>query len=137
MHYEINISKPPGERIENLTWKDGSPVRDEEEFDFLMTSYRYGSACLNYGPVFSEEDGLPVLVDSDVKSDLGGVTNMVIDYISNREGGILPFENENNWRITGYAWEEALHEEVVRLVREGVLDMEGGSRSFRKEDLPE
>lgn len=38
--YHINISKPAGERIENLTWTDGTPVKDNDEFILALNNYR-------------------------------------------------------------------------------------------------
>ena len=38
--YHINISKPVGKRIENLTWPDGTPVKDNDEFILALNNYR-------------------------------------------------------------------------------------------------
>ena len=40
VNYHINISKPVGERIENLTWPDGTPVKDNDEFILALNNYR-------------------------------------------------------------------------------------------------
>ena len=42
--YEINISKEPGQRIENLKFeKDGKPVEDSDVIYLTVNDYRYNS----------------------------------------------------------------------------------------------
>lgn len=40
VNYHINISKPVGERIENLTMPDGTPIKDTDVFAFAVNNYR-------------------------------------------------------------------------------------------------
>ncbi|MCR5825790.1 MAG: 5'-nucleotidase C-terminal domain-containing protein, partial [Oscillospiraceae bacterium] len=40
VNYEIDISKPAGERIVNLTWPDGTPVKDDDSFVIAVNNYR-------------------------------------------------------------------------------------------------
>ena len=39
VRYEVNLSREPGERIEHLTWPDGTPVRDDDTFDIAVNNY--------------------------------------------------------------------------------------------------
>lgn len=41
VNYHINISKAPGERIENLTMPDGTPVTDDMKFVLAVNNYRW------------------------------------------------------------------------------------------------
>lgn len=41
VNYHINISKPVGSRIENLTLPDGTPVTDDMEFGLAINNYRW------------------------------------------------------------------------------------------------
>lgn len=41
VNYHINISKPVGERIENLTLPDGTPVTDDMQFALAVNNYRW------------------------------------------------------------------------------------------------
>ena len=135
VNYEIDISKEKGSRIVNLTWPDGTPVKDEDEFEAAMTSYRYGSTCDEFGPAFTEEEGLPELIDADVRSDLGGIRGMLADYVGNVLHGELNPETENNWRIVGYEWDEDLHARAVDLINRGKLNLENGTRSVTEADV--
>ena len=100
VNYEINISREPGSRIENLTWPDGTPIQENDEFDVAINNYNAVSEVLVPGVIF-EEDELPTLVDVDIRSDIGGIREMIIDYIVNVKGGTITPEVNDNWRITG------------------------------------
>ena len=121
VNYEINIAREPGERIENLTWPDGSPVKDEEEFEFAIPSFRYSTTLAEPGPVLSEEDGLPEMIEEMVRPDLGTYPMMILDYIEHVLNGIIVPENENNWKLTGYSWDEELHAKAIDYLARGLI----------------
>ncbi|MCR5733491.1 MAG: 5'-nucleotidase C-terminal domain-containing protein [Lachnospiraceae bacterium] len=99
VNYEIDISKEPGERIQNLTWPDGSEIKDDDEFDIAVSNYRATSQLLTPGVIFNEDE-LPVLIDMDVHGEIGGIREMIADYIVNVKGGTITPECNDNWRIT-------------------------------------
>lgn len=121
VNYEINVAKEPGGRIENLTKKDGTPVADDDVFIVAVNNYRAGTQLLNYGPVFAAGEDLPVLLEIDVKGNIGGVRELIGDYIANVKNGIITPECDNNWKIVGNDWAEEAHQNVVELVKEGKL----------------
>ena len=59
-----------------------------------------GSVLLNPGTVYEEND-LPVLVEQDVHGEIGGVRELLGDYIVNVNGGVIRPVANNNWKITG------------------------------------
>ena len=122
VNYEINIGREPGNRIENLTWPDGTPVKDDDEFTMALSDYR-ANACLLVPGMVYEEDNLPVLLDIDVRSDLGSIREMIVDYIRNVKDGIITPDCNHNWRLTGCEWDEDLHALAVRLLAEGKLSI--------------
>ena len=101
INYEINIANEPGSRIENLTWPDGAPVADDDEFDIAVNNYRATSQLLVPGVIYEEGD-LPALLEIDVRGDIGGVRELIRDYIVNVKGGKITPECDGNWHITGY-----------------------------------
>ena len=122
--YEINISKEPGQRIENLTKMDGTPIKDDDTFTVALNNYRAASQLMTYGDIFEEGEELPVLLEMDVRGDLGGVRELIADYIANVKGGEIEApELTGNWKITGYDWDENLHKKAVDLVNNGVLQL--------------
>ena len=58
VNYHINISKPAGERIENLTWPDGTPVEDDDTFVMALNNYRQSGGS-----------GYPAVKDAEVVYD--------------------------------------------------------------------
>lgn len=141
--YEIDISKEKGNRIKNLKWSDTKkPIKDDERFVIAVNNYRANSQLLNYGEVFDKEDGLPKVLEIDVKGNLGGVRELIGDYIINVKNGVITPNNLNNWKIVGNDWNEAQHRKVVELVKDGKLSIPKSAdgrtpnvKSITEEDL--
>ena len=121
--YEINISKEPGQRIENLTRMDGTEIKDDDVLVVAVNNYRANSQLLTYGEIYEEGvDELPVLLEMDVRGELGGIRELIVDYIANVKGGELEVpELTGNWKITGCDWDEELHAQAVELINSGKL----------------
>ena len=71
VNYEIDVSQEPGGRIRNLTWPDGSPVRDEEVFTVAVNNYRATTQLLIAADIFAPGEPLPKLLEIDVRGDPG------------------------------------------------------------------
>ena len=121
VNYEINIANEPGSRIQNLTWPDGTPVKDEDVFTIAVNNYRATSQLLTPGEVYKEGDPLPKLLEIDVRGDAGGVRELIGLYISEVKGGVITPQTDNNWKIVGNEWDAAKHEQAVKLLKEGKL----------------
>lgn len=120
--YEINISKEPGKRIENLTRMDGTPIKDTDKLTIAVNNYRASSQLLTYGSVYFKENGdtLPKLLEKDVKAGKQ-VREMIADWITVKNNGVIRPELSNNWKITGNNWNEGLHNKAAELVKAGKL----------------
>lgn len=121
INYEINIANEPGSRIQNLTWPDGTPVKDEDVFTIAVNNYRATSQLLTPGEVYKEGDPLPKLLEIDVRGDAGGVRELIGLYISEVKGGVITPQTDNNWKIVENEWDAAKHEQAVKLLKEGKL----------------
>ena len=119
VNYTIDISKPVGERILELTWPDGTPVADDDTFVLAANNYRSNTQLLS-DVVFGDGDK-PELLEIDVCSSIGGVRDLIGDYIAAVKGGTITPECDNNWRLVGYSWDEALHQKAVELLADGTL----------------
>ena len=64
---------------------------------------------------------LPVLLEADIRPDIGYIRDMLCDYIVHVKNGIITPEVDNNWKITGNDWDEALHDQAVQLLTDGIL----------------
>lgn len=119
VRYQIDISKEPGSRIQNLTRMDGTPVKDTDTLVLAVNNYRANSQLLTYGSVFSEEKGdvLPKLLEKDVMAG-EAVRGMIGKWIIEKNNGVIQPELSDNWEIIGNNWNPALHETAAQLVRE-------------------
>ncbi len=120
IRYEIDISREQGSRILNLTWPDGRPVEEEDSFLLATDNYSASTQLMNPGRIFSAEE-LPILVEMDLNPDIGEITGMIRDYIVHECGGVLKPCCDDNWRLVGISWDEALHAKAVELLREEKL----------------
>lgn len=117
--YDVNVSKEPGNRIENLTRMDGTPIKANDKIIIAVNNYRANSHLLSYGTVYQKGEDLPKLLEIDVHGEIGGVRELIGDYIINVKKGIITPELTGNWKITGNNWNEELHQKVAQLVAEG------------------
>jgi 2',3'-cyclic-nucleotide 2'-phosphodiesterase/3'-nucleotidase len=122
VNYQINVAKEPGARVEGLSWPDGRPVEDADVFVLATNNYRATSALLIPDDIFDKDD-MPVLRETDVCGNIGSVRELIVDYIENVLGGELRPECDDNWRLTGIAWDQGLHKQAVDLVADGTLTM--------------
>lgn len=123
VNYEINISNEPGSRIENLTWPDGTPVEDDDVFTIAVNNYRANSHLTVPGAIFAEGEELPKILEIDVASNIGSTCDLLRDYITNVKEGVVEPSVDNNWKLTGYEWDEDLHNKVVEMINSGELEI--------------
>ena len=84
--YELNIAKPIGQRIQNLTFK-GKAVTPEQKFKLATNNYR-----VNGGGGYTMYKNAPVVYRS---SEL--IRDLIIDWVERHK--TIPIEPTNNWRI--------------------------------------
>lgn len=138
--YEIDISKPAGERIINLRKNDGTPIKDDDVLTLAVNNYRANTQLLNYGPIFKEGEKLPKLLgrteDMPEFSAISGgdMRKLIEKYIIEVKKGVLTPDFENNWKIIGNEWDEELHELVKNLANEGKINI-NKYKPVRVEDI--
>ena len=126
VNYKVNIAKPVGERIEDLTWADGTPVADDDVFVLAVNNYRASSQLTSYGAIFQEGEELPTITEIDVRGDIGGVREIIADYIKNVKNGVIDandYGTLTSWEIVGNDWDQDLHQKAVDLINEGKLEI--------------
>lgn len=129
--YEVDISKPVGQRVVNLTFK-GEPVKDDQVFKLAVNDYRYsgigpeGSKLISGKPYF---ESAPESLRAYIKAEI------------EKQGTIEP-KVDNNWKLIGYEWNEELRKVAVEAVNSGKLSIPKSSdgrtenvRSITERDL--
>ncbi len=141
--YDINISKPAGQRIENLKKIDGTPVKDSDSFVVAINDYRGKTTFLAENGGLFKPNEIELVVDlGETMGDNGRIRELIKEYIQTVKGGVITPETSNNWKITGYKWNPELHEQVAKLVAEGKITIPKSSdqrtnnvKSITVEDL--
>lgn len=123
VNYDIDISQEPGDRIRNLTWPNGTPVDDNDNFVIAVNNYRATTQLLTYADIFTAGEELPQLLEIDVRGDIGGVRELLGEYIRTVRGGVIEPNVDDNWKITGNNWDPAKHQKAVQLLNEGKLTL--------------
>ena len=118
MTYEINLSKPAGERVENIL-VNGLPLVDNHIYRLSLNNYRFGT-LLGLGLVNMEDR----YYDSyETLQDAGRIRSMIVKYVQEEKEGALAPTVDNNWKITGVDLESPLKEVIFDMVRKGELSI--------------
>jgi 2',3'-cyclic-nucleotide 2'-phosphodiesterase (5'-nucleotidase family) len=85
--YELNISKPIGQRIENLQFQ-GKPLAPAQKLRLATNNYR-----VNGGGGYTMYKGASVVYRSSEE-----IRELIIDWVERHQ--TIPTEPDNNWKIT-------------------------------------
>ena len=121
VNYELDVSEEPGHRIKNLKWPNGKAVKDTDTFVVAVNNYRATTQLLTAADIFLPGEDLPKLLEIDVRGDVGGIRELLGEYIRTVKGGTIEPHVNNNWKIVGNNWKAADHQKAVQLLREGKL----------------
>lgn len=110
--YEINLSKPAGERIENVMYK-GAPLQDDQIIKLAVNNYRYSSGLKSKNLIAAES-----VMDWESSNS---IRDMIVDYFS-KNSPVTPVV-DNNWKITGVdlGKDDARRAELVSYINAGFL----------------
>ena len=86
--YEIDLSKPVGERIQNVMFK-GEPLADDQTLTLAVNNYRFSSALKSKGLVAGDKEW----------ESSGSIRDMIVAYLA--ENSPVSPEVDNNWKIVG------------------------------------
>ena len=109
--YEIDLSKPKGERIQNVTFK-GQPLTDDQTLTLAVNNYRYSSALKSQGLVEGKRDW----------ESSNSIRDMLVAYFA--EHSPVEPKVDNNWKITGVDLQEDNPDRaaLIALVNNGQLE---------------
>jgi 2',3'-cyclic-nucleotide 2'-phosphodiesterase/3'-nucleotidase len=86
VNYELDISKPIGQRIQHLTFR-GQPVKPDQKFRLATNNYR-----VNGGGGYTMYKAAPVVYRSSEE-----IRELIIDWLERHK--TVPTEPTNNWRL--------------------------------------
>ena len=88
VNYELDVTKPFGQRIQNLKFK-GQPINLTQKFRVVTNNYR-----VNGGGGFAMYKNAPVIYRASEE-----VRELIIDWVEKHK--TVPTQADNNWRIVG------------------------------------
>ncbi len=97
VNYEIDLRKPPGQRIQNLTYK-GAPLKDTQPLTIAVNNYRAGGS----GGYDMFKDAKILWQSSDA------IRELLIEYYTRKKS--FPTAPNRNWKLLP----EAAHERLIR-----------------------
>ena len=109
--YEINLSKPKGERIENVMFK-GEPLKDDQTLTLAVNNYRYSSALKAGGLIEGKKEW----------ESSNSIRDMIVAYFA-EHSPVAP-EVDNNWKIVGVdlSEDDPRRAELIGYINDGLLD---------------
>lgn len=116
VNYEIDISKPVGERIVNLTYK-GEPLKEDQELVLALNNYRYG-ALLNGGLIKGENKAFD---STTTFPDTPSVRDLITVYA--QEKGELTPNCDNNWKIIGADLNDKDAQLIYEMIEKGEIEI--------------
>jgi 2',3'-cyclic-nucleotide 2'-phosphodiesterase (5'-nucleotidase family) len=110
--YDIDISKPVGQRICNVMYK-GKALADSQVLVLALNNYRYGGLASS-GMISNKSEDL-------VYNTGMAIRDLISDYVV-KQGTIMP-KCDNNWKIIGYNLSDKDAEKIYAMVRDGKIKL--------------
>ena len=109
--YEIDLSKPKGERIQNVMFQ-GQPLQDDQVLTLAVNNYRYSSALKAQGIISGTREW----------ESSNSIRDMIVAYFA-AHSPVAP-EVDNNWRIVGVdlSEDDPRRAELIGYINDGLLD---------------
>ncbi|HDZ9225881.1 TPA: bifunctional metallophosphatase/5'-nucleotidase [Vibrio cholerae] len=121
--YTIDLTQPAGERITDLKFADGTPVKDNSEIRLGMNSYRMGHLSKKGGVLEGQQ--FPVLFDTEAEygEEQGTIRNLTIRYLTEQKQGKYEGKPMQRWKLSGLEGFEKEREIVKELINSGKMDV--------------
>ncbi|WP_033929865.1 bifunctional metallophosphatase/5'-nucleotidase [Vibrio cholerae] len=121
--YTIDLTQPAGERITDLKFADGTPVKDNSEIRLGMNSYRMGYLTKKGGVLEGQQ--FPVLFDTEAEygEEQGTIRNLTIRYLTEQKQGKYEGKPMQRWKLSGLEGFEKEREIVKDLINSGKMDV--------------
>lgn len=109
--YEIDLSRPAGERIRSVMFH-GSPLEDDMTLSLAVNSYRYSSVLRAMGMVSAEPEW----------ESGQSIRSLIVDYVA--DASPISPSVDNNWKIVGIdlCVNDFRRSEMVALINSGLVE---------------
>ena len=109
--YEIDLSQPKGQRIQNVMFH-GAPLQDDQELTLAVNNYRYSSALKAQNIISGTKEW----------ESSNSIRDMIVTYFA-EHSPVAP-EVDHNWKIVGVdlSEDDPRRAELVGYINAGLLD---------------
>ena len=109
--YEIDLSQPKGERIQNVMFQ-GEPLQDDQVLTLAVNNYRYSSALKAQGLISGTKEW----------ESSNSIRDMIVAYFA-EHSPVAPTV-DNNWKIVGVdlSEDDPRRAELIGYINDGLLD---------------
>ena len=109
--YEIDLSQPKGQRIQNVMFH-GAPLQDDQELTLAVNNYRYSSALKAQSIISGTKEW----------ESSNSIRDMIVAYFA-EHSPVAP-EVDHNWKIVGVdlSEDDPRRAELVGYINAGLLD---------------
>ncbi len=116
VEYKIDITKPEGSRIVDLTL-NGQPIDDNRVYKMAVNNYRFGTLISN-GWAANEDKYFDSYAEY---GDAGRVRDLIVKYVQEQKDGKVAPTVDNNWKIIGADLNHPHLKSVKLLIEAGLL----------------
>ena len=112
IRYEVDVTKPEGEKVHIISMEDGRPFLPNETYTVAMTAYRAngGGELLTKGAGLSKEE-----IDSRIMCvSEYDIRHYLMDYI--KEIGTINPQPKNHWRFIPEDWVSQAKEREYKIL---------------------
>jgi len=118
VNYDIDISKPAGSRIVNLTYK-GEPINDDAVYKLAINDYRFGT-LKTLGLATDEDKFYPSKEEEGAQESL---RTLVLKYVQEVKKGVVTPTVDNNWKIIGTNFDYEKYKEYYDQIKSGEIQI--------------
>lgn len=121
--YTIDLTKPAGQRITDLSFSNGQKITMETPIRIGMNSYRMGHLTRKGGVLESRD--FPVLFDTKAiyGEEAGTIRNLAIKYLMEEKKGLYQGKTMQRWKLSGLVGYDKERKIVKDLINAGKIDI--------------
>lgn len=102
INYDIDVREKSGDRIKNLTFLDGTLIKDDTKIKLGMNSYRMERMLAKDGALEGRTNIKKIWDSKEIYGEMDGtIRYMTMKYIKDVKNGVIDIKASNNWKIIG------------------------------------
>lgn len=125
VNYQIDLRQEVGQRIQDLTYLNGVPIKMTDELLLGMNGYRMRYLISEDGPLAGREFW-PISSSqwaSAYGEIEGRIRNLAARYLKEEMNGVYYPQLHHHWEIVGIDYDHPAREAIVSLVNQGIVEI--------------